>query len=72
MSNIQLLDYELRVDFKLESGGNSGVFLRTNLSPNDPAVDCYELNICDTHEAFPTGTLVKRHKLETEHKVEGD
>jgi hypothetical protein len=55
-------DYELRCDYRLESGGNSGVFLRTVFSPKNPAEDCYELNMCDTHESFPTGSLVARQK----------
>lgn len=59
-------DYELRCDFKLAEGGNSGIFLRTPLKPTDPGVDCYELNMCDTHPSgFNTGSLVKRAKPET-------
>jgi hypothetical protein len=27
-------------------------------NPKDPSTDCYELNICDSHPAFPTGSLV--------------
>lgn len=53
-------DFELRCDFRLEKGGNSGIFLRTPLKPTDPAVDCYELNICDSHEMFPSASLVAR------------
>lgn len=63
-------DYELRCDYKLAAGGNSGIFLRTPQKPADPAVDCYELNMCDTHPAFGTGSLVKRAK--TEMAVTGD
>ena len=59
-------DYELRCDFKLATGGNSGVFLRTPMKPTDPGVDCYELNMCDDHPSgFLTGSLVKRAKPET-------
>ena len=72
VSNYQLRDYELRCDFRLEKGGNSGIFLRSSFSPKDPAVDCYELNICDSHAAFPTGTLVKRKTLDEKHNVEGE
>jgi len=65
-------NYELRCDFKLEAGGNSGIFLRTPFKPTDPAADCYELNMCDTHPAFPTGSLVKRAKPEPAVKGDGD
>ena len=58
-------DYELRCDFKLATGGNSGIFLRTPMKPTDPGVDCYELNMCDEHPSgFLTGSLVKRAKPE--------
>ncbi|HEY4262375.1 MAG TPA: family 16 glycoside hydrolase, partial [Schlesneria sp.] len=57
-------DYELRCDYKVAADGNSGIFLRTPFDPKDPAVDCYELNMCDTHPAFGTASLVKRAKPE--------
>ncbi|MDB5343519.1 MAG: hypothetical protein JWP89_1896 [Schlesneria sp.] len=57
-------DYELRCDYKVAAGGNSGIFLRTPLNPTDPGIDCYELNMCDTHPAFGTASLVKRAKPE--------
>ncbi len=68
----QFDDYELRCDFHLESGGNSGVFLRTAANASNPATDTYELNICDSHDSFPTGSLVGRHKAEDVPAVEGD
>lgn len=55
-------DYELRCDYRLAAGGNSGIFLRTVKTPKDPGVDCYELNMCDTHPQFGTASLVKRAK----------
>ena len=59
-------DYELRCDFRLAAGGNSGIFLRTLTTATDPGIDCYELNMCDTHPScFHTGSLVKRAKPET-------
>ncbi len=63
-------DFELRCEFRLAEGGNSGIFLRTVPQPTDPATDCYELNICDTREQFATGSLVGR--TEPLQKVEGD
>lgn len=64
-------DYELRFDVRLEEGGNSGVFLRTPRNPQDPAVDCYEFNICDSHETYPTGSLVGRKRIEADIQAEG-
>ena len=63
LTTARFADYELRCDFKLEPGGNSGIFLRTPADPKDPASDCYELNICDSHGSFPTGSLVGREKI---------
>lgn len=57
-------DYELRLEFKADEQTNSGIFLRTSLVPEDPAVDCYELNIAPPENPFPTGSLVGRRKLE--------
>lgn len=57
-------DFELRCDFHLAKGGNSGVFLRTAEAASDPTKDTYELNICDSHESHPTGSLVGRYVAE--------
>jgi hypothetical protein len=54
----EFADYELLCDFRLEKGGNSGIFLRTLPTPKEVTKDCYELNMCDSHPAFPTGSLV--------------
>lgn len=67
----QFDDFELRCDFHLEAGGNSGVFLRTAESPASPATDTYELNICDSHETHPTGSLVARYRAENVPVAEG-
>ena len=55
-------NYVLSVEFRSAAGTNSGIFLQTPLSPQDPASDCYELNIADSDNPFPTGSLVKRQK----------
>ncbi|MBA4032920.1 MAG: DUF1080 domain-containing protein [Planctomyces sp.] len=56
-------NYDLRCDVWIEAESNSGIFLRTVLNPKNPAVDCYELNICDNHPAgFTSGSLVARAK----------
>jgi len=72
LTTTRFADYELHLDFRLERGGNSGIFLRTSLNPKDPAADCYELNICDTHPTFPTGSLVARRKATKSVKGEGE
>ncbi|MFO1001991.1 MAG: DUF1080 domain-containing protein [Planctomycetaceae bacterium] len=64
-------DYELRCDFHLSAGGNSGLFLRTALNAANPATDTYELNICDSHPTHKTGSLVARHIAENVPAVEG-
>ncbi|MDX1927756.1 MAG: DUF1080 domain-containing protein [Pirellulaceae bacterium] len=63
-TNLKLADCELSVDFKADAKTNSGVFLRTQPSPEDVTVDCIELNIAPPDNPFPTGSLVKRQKLE--------
>jgi hypothetical protein len=70
VSSTRFANYELRCDARVQSGGNSGIFLRTAFNPTDAAVDCYELNICDSHPAFQTASLVKRKNLDT--PVNGD
>jgi len=55
-------DYQLKVDFRSAKGTNSGIFLHTSARPSDPKSDCYELNIADRDNPFPTGSLVGREK----------
>lgn len=62
LTTVRFADFELKCDYRLAKGGNSGIFLRTVFEPKDPAKDCYELNMCDTHPAFGTGSLVARVK----------
>lgn len=72
VTTTRFANYELRCDYRLEKGGNSGIFLRTAVVPTDPAIDCYELNMCDTHPEFGTASLVKRIKPETAILGDGD
>jgi hypothetical protein len=71
LTAVPFADFELRFDFNLAPGGNSGVFLRTIANPTDPARDCYELNICDSHAQFPTGSIVGRAKASVTVNGEG-
>jgi hypothetical protein len=56
-TNTQFADYVLRVDYRTGADGNSGVFLRST-KEGDPAKTGYELQICDTHKEYTTGSLV--------------
>lgn len=64
LTAVRFSNFDLRLDYRLEKGGNSGVFLRTVANPTDPTVDCYELNMCNTHPEFPTGSIVGRQRTE--------
>lgn len=63
-------DFELRLEVKAAETTNSGIFLRTPLTPDDPATDCYEINIAPADNPFPTGSLVKRMRTEAELKLD--
>jgi len=56
--------YELELEFKAAIGTNSGIFLNTEPKVTDEAVDCYEVNIADATNGFPTGSIVKHVKVE--------
>lgn len=58
LTTTEFSDYELRCDFWMAKGGNSGIFLQSPFLPKDATVDCYELNICDSRPKFGTGSLV--------------
>lgn len=62
----QWSDFALKLDFRCEARGNSGVFLRTSPNPPDRPGRYYEFNIADwgTND-WPTGSLV-HHKKTTE------
>lgn len=67
-------DFRLSVEFKIDDGVNSGVFIRCNdttaVATITP-VSCYELNIWDNHpnQSFRTGSIVTlvqpRHRVDT-------
>jgi hypothetical protein len=63
-------DYELRLDFRSAKGTNSGIFLHTPKPIGEPATECYELNIADGDNPFPTGSLVQRAKAEGDFESE--
>jgi len=63
-------DYELRLEIQADAATNSGIFLRTSLKPEDPAADCYEINVAPADNPFPTGSLVKRLRSESDFKTD--
>ena len=66
----QFADYVLKVDFRSPKGTNSGVFLRTDATPKpaDVITTCYELNIADGDNPYPTGSFVKRKRCAGTHE----
>ena len=58
----QFADFEFRTEFQAEQNTNSGVFIRTPPAPQNPAKDCYEINIAPDSNPFPTGSIVGRSK----------
>ena len=61
-TSVPFTDYEIALEFRAEENTNSGLFLRTPLVPNDPARDCFELNIAPEENPFPTGSVVFRQR----------
>jgi Domain of Unknown Function (DUF1080) len=59
-------DFELTLEFNCDAQTNSGVFLRTPLKPENPAVDCYEVNIAPDDNPFPTASVVQRQKVDAD------
>ncbi|MBI1349005.1 DUF1080 domain-containing protein [bacterium] len=65
-------NFHLKCDVKLDAGGNSGLFLRTPLVPQNPVTDCYELNVCDSHPEYKSASLVGRAKPMLDVTADGD
>lgn len=59
-------DFELTLQFNADAETNSGIFVRTPLQPDDPATDCYEINIAPDDNPFPTGSIVKRQRVDAQ------
>lgn len=62
-TSVRFSDFELMLEYKGTERTNSGVFLRTPSIPTNPAKDCLEFNIAPLDNAFPTGSLVGRAKV---------
>ncbi len=72
LTTFEIAEFDFRCEYFLQKGGNSGIFLRTPFSPKDPRRDCYELNLCDSHPAFPTGSIVGHQKANGTFRGEGE
>lgn len=54
--------YELKVDFWIDKTANSGIFIRCSTSVKTISTkNCYEVNIFDPHETYPTGSITNLH-----------
>jgi hypothetical protein len=62
MTTTEWAEFLLDIEFKAAAKTNSGVFLRTSLNPQNPATDCYEVNIAPADNPFPTASIVARQK----------
>jgi len=60
-TNAQFADYVLKLEYRTGADGNSGVFLRS-LKEGKPHETGYELQICDSHASYTTGSLVNHIK----------
>lgn len=71
-TNFQVSDFELLVDFKCSEKTESGIFLRSSADPRDVSRDCYALSIAPGSSAYPTGSLIKRQKTDSNLQVDPD
>ena len=55
-------DFRLTVDFTIDAGTNSGVFIRCRNRATITPFDCHEINIWDNHpnQDFRTGSIVTK------------
>jgi hypothetical protein len=53
----EFADYQLHVEFWIDSQANSGVFLRCPIAGEITSRNAYEVNIYDAHEKWPTGSI---------------
>lgn len=60
-TNAQFADYLLKLEYRTAADGNSGIFLRS-LKEGEPHQTGYELQICDSHASYTTGSLVNHIK----------
>ena len=65
-------DYELKADFWYDKTANSGIFLRCPISNvGSNAFSCYEVNIFDASDLYPTGSITWVQSTMPDNIVEG-
>ena len=57
-------DFELQLQYQAAKDSDSGIFVRTPIDPENPAQDCYEINLADGDADYPTGSITGRQKSE--------
>ena len=63
LTAVPFADFELTLEFQIDEGGNSGIFVRTADEMKSVAEDTYEVNIAAKHpKGFTTGSIVDRLK----------
>jgi hypothetical protein len=50
-------DFVLRVDFWIDGAANSGIFFRTPETGDITQGNAFEVNLCDGHKQWPTGSI---------------
>jgi hypothetical protein len=53
----EFADYQLHAEFWIDDRANSGVFLRCPTGGEISSSNAYEVNICDTHPKWPSGSI---------------
>ncbi|MEM9586426.1 MAG: DUF1080 domain-containing protein [Planctomycetota bacterium] len=71
-TSIPWTNFQLQLQFQTDTNTRSGVFLRSPLQVDDPAIECYEVNIAAADEDFPTGSLTGRAKRTSDPPVKRD
>jgi hypothetical protein len=61
ISSTAFSDFVFKVEYRNPPDGNSGVFVRAS-GKGEPAQTGYEVQICDMHRNYPTGSLVNIKK----------
>lgn len=65
LTDLPFADFELTLEFRMEPGCNSGVFIRCADDPKSPVEDCYEINLADEHpEGYLSGSVVGLSKFD--------
>lgn len=64
-------DCELKVEYWAEEGANSGVFLRCPVEGEIDGSNSIEVNICDNHAQWPTGSISGVARVQGEQRSAG-